>query len=57
MFVTSDYTNMSQLPIYYFAGSNNDATIFLQRGGHVIIRMRGLPYEATAKQVVSKTFT
>ena len=34
-------------------GNNKEAQQFLSRGGQVIIRMRGLPYEATAKQVVS----
>ncbi|KAF2357493.1 RNA recognition motif domain [Trinorchestia longiramus] len=32
--------------------NNNEATQFLSRG-NVIIRMRGLPYDCTAKQVVS----
>ena len=36
-----------------FAGSNKEAQEFLSRGGQVIIRMRGLPYDCTAKQVVS----
>ncbi len=36
-----------------FAGSNKEAQAFLSRGGQVIIRMRGLPYDCTAKQVVS----
>jgi epithelial splicing regulatory protein 1/2 len=36
-----------------FAGSNNEAHEFLSRGGQVIVRMRGLPYDCTAKQVVS----
>ncbi|XP_066954817.1 epithelial splicing regulatory protein 1 isoform X5 [Macrobrachium rosenbergii] len=33
-------------------GNNNEAQQFLSRGGQVIIRMRGLPYDCTAKQVV-----
>ncbi|XP_037785794.1 RNA-binding protein fusilli-like isoform X1 [Penaeus monodon] len=33
-------------------GSNNEAQQFLSRGGQVIIRMRGLPYDCTPKQVV-----
>ncbi|XP_050687372.1 RNA-binding protein fusilli-like isoform X6 [Eriocheir sinensis] len=33
-------------------GSNNEAQTFLSRGGQVIIRMRGLPYDCTPKQVV-----
>jgi hypothetical protein len=35
------------------AGNNKEAQQFLSRGGQVIIRMRGLPYDCTAKQVVS----
>ena len=34
-------------------GSNSEAQTFLQRDGQVIIRMRGLPFDATAKDVVS----
>lgn len=34
-------------------GSSCEAQAFLSRGATVIIRMRGLPYECTAKQVVS----
>lgn len=37
-------------------GSNSDAQTFLQRNGQVIIRMRGLPFDATSKDVVSKMF-
>ena len=33
-------------------GSNNEAQNFLSRSGQVIVRMRGLPYDCTAKQVV-----
>ena len=33
-------------------GNNTEAQEFLSRGGQVIIRMRGLPYDCTAKQVV-----
>lgn len=33
-------------------GNNNEAQQFLSRGGQVIIRMRGLPYDCTPKQVV-----
>lgn len=33
-------------------GSNNEAQAFLSRGGQVIIRMRGLPYDCTARQVL-----
>ncbi|RXG59343.1 RNA-binding protein fusilli [Armadillidium vulgare] len=32
--------------------NNNEAQQFLSRGGQVIIRMRGLPYDCNAKQVV-----
>jgi len=35
-------------------GSNSEAQAFLQRDGQVIIRMRGLPFDAVAKDVVSK---
>ncbi|XP_071547540.1 uncharacterized protein fus isoform X3 [Panulirus ornatus] len=37
---------------FSFLGSNNEAQAFLSRGGQVIIRMRGLPYDCTPKQVV-----
>lgn len=33
-------------------GNNNEAQAFLTRGAQVIIRMRGLPYDCTAKQVI-----
>ncbi|ODN02747.1 RNA-binding protein fusilli [Orchesella cincta] len=33
-------------------GNNNEAQAFLSKGGQVIIRMRGLPYDCTPKQVV-----
>lgn len=39
--------------IFTFAGSNTEAQAFLSRGGQIIIRMRGLPFTATAQQVVS----
>ena len=35
-------------------GNNTEAQEFLGRGGQVIIRMRGLPYDCSAKQVVSR---
>lgn len=35
-------------------GNNKEAQQFLSRGGQVIIRMRGLPYDCSAKQVVSR---
>lgn len=34
-------------------GASNEAQTFLSKGAEVIIRMRGLPYDCTAKQVVS----
>ena len=34
-------------------GTNSEAHAFLSRGAQVIVRMRGLPYDCTAKQVVS----
>ena len=40
----------------YSLGNNKEAQQFLSRGGQVIIRMRGLPYDATPKQVVSRLF-
>ncbi|KAI1297261.1 Epithelial splicing regulatory protein 2 [Halotydeus destructor] len=33
-------------------GNNNEAQQFLSRGGQVIVRMRGLPYDCTAQQVM-----
>lgn len=39
-----------------FSGNNNEAQAFLSRGGQVIVRMRGLPYDCTAQQVVSIAF-
>lgn len=35
-------------------GASNEAQAFLSKGAQVIIRMRGLPYDCTAKQVVSE---
>ena len=40
----------------FLPGSNSEAQAFLQRDGQVIIRMRGLPFDATAKDVVSRRF-
>lgn len=34
-------------------GSSCEALAFLSRGAAVIVRMRGLPYDCTAQQVVS----
>jgi hypothetical protein len=42
--------------ITYDAGNNTEAQEFLGRGGQVIIRMRGLPYDCSAKQVVSTLY-
>lgn len=39
--------------ITYFVGNNNEAQAFLTKGAQVIVRMRGLPYDCTAKQVVN----
>lgn len=36
------------------AGNNNEAQAFLTKGAQAIVRMRGLPYDCTAKQVVSE---
>lgn len=33
-------------------GASNEAQTFLSKGAQVIIRMRGLPYDCTAKQVL-----
>ncbi|XP_023221970.1 RNA-binding protein fusilli-like isoform X1 [Centruroides sculpturatus] len=33
-------------------GSNHEAQTFLSRGGQVIVRMRGLPYDCTPQQVI-----
>lgn len=37
-------------------GNNTEAHDFLSRGGQVIIRMRGLPYECTADKVVRASY-
>lgn len=34
-------------------GKNNEALQFLSKGGQVIVRMRGLPYDCTSEKVVS----
>ena len=36
-----------------YLGNNKEAQMFLSRGAQVIIRMRGLPYNASPKEVVS----
>jgi hypothetical protein len=41
---------------FFFEGSNSEAKVFLSRNGKVIVRMRGLPFDATAKEVVSKIY-
>jgi epithelial splicing regulatory protein 1/2 len=40
--------------LLFFSGSNSEAQAFLQRDGQIIIRMRGLPFDANAKDVVSR---
>lgn len=37
----------------FLKGTNNEAKLFLSRSGKIIIRMRGLPFEANSKDVVS----
>ena len=39
-----------------YLGNNKEAQMFLSRGAQVIIRMRGLPYNASPKEVVSHIF-
>lgn len=46
-----DFINVAG-ELFSSLGSNNEAQTFLSRGGQVIIRMRGLPYDCTPKQVV-----
>lgn len=41
-----DYANVA-------GGATSEALAFLSRGAQVIVRMRGLPYDATPQQVVS----
>lgn len=41
------------LSLCWLPGSNTEAQAFLSRGAQAIVRMRGLPYTATAEQVVS----
>lgn len=38
--------------LHVAGGASNEARAFLSKGAEVIIRMRGLPYDCTAKQVV-----
>ncbi|KAK8382547.1 hypothetical protein O3P69_015425 [Scylla paramamosain] len=46
-----DFINVAG-ELFSSLGNNNEAQTFLSRGGQVIIRMRGLPYDCTPKQVV-----
>ena len=52
-FTIGKFPNPRSVVRPYFLGNNKEAQQFLSRGGQVIIRMRGLPYDASAKQVVS----
>jgi epithelial splicing regulatory protein 1/2 len=52
--VYADRRTLIYLFISMISGSNNEAQNFLSRSGQVIVRMRGLPYDCTAKQVVSE---
>jgi epithelial splicing regulatory protein 1/2 len=48
-----NFLNEQQVkPSLYLSGNNNEAQAFLSRGGQVIVRMRGLPYDCTAQQVI-----
>lgn len=47
------YKSTGEEFVFVAGGSSTEAHNFLTRGGQVIIRMRGLPYECTAEQVVS----
>lgn len=38
-------------------GTSGEAHAFLSRGAQVIVRMRGLPYDCVAKQVVHNAYT
>ena len=46
------YYNNNHLLTNY-KGTNNEAQAFLSRGAQVIVRMRGLPYDCTSKQVIA----
>lgn len=48
--LNNDHNNHLQL-----TGKNNEALQFLSKGGQVIVRMRGLPYDCTNEKVVSKS--
>ncbi|RWS31711.1 RNA-binding protein fusilli-like protein, partial [Leptotrombidium deliense] len=43
---------ISEVTKLRLTGNNNEAQQFLSRGGQVIVRMRGLPYDCTAQQVI-----
>ncbi|OQR71710.1 hypothetical protein BIW11_10832 [Tropilaelaps mercedesae] len=61
-YLTSSYSRTCETRVIYFlvfspdhvtsVGNNNEAQAFLSRGGQVIVRMRGLPYDCTAKQII-----
>lgn len=59
LFIQNSYSNKTfqfsvELILFsWFLGSNTEAQAFLSRGGQIIVRMRGLPFTATAQQVVS----
>ncbi|KAL0277725.1 UNVERIFIED_CONTAM: hypothetical protein PYX00_004915 [Menopon gallinae] len=46
------YKSTGEEFVFVAGGSSTEAHNFLTRGGQVIIRMRGLPYECTAEQVL-----
>lgn len=50
----NDWKNWHFVFEFFILGSNSEAQAFLQRNGQVIIRMRGLPFDATAKDVVER---
>ena len=52
-FSVGKFPNPRSVVRSYSLGNNKEAQQFLSRGGQVIIRMRGLPYDASPKQVVS----
>jgi len=60
LFSSPGAMNFGQFPspknVVPFPGSNKEAQTFLSHGAEVIIRMRGLPYNATPKEIVSVFF-
>jgi len=42
---------------FILAGNSSEAQTFLTKGAQVIVRMRGLPYDCTAKDVVSVKYS